>query len=275
MSPHTLRLLAGPVTRDETIPLGCSGTMAARVHQPPAGPATPDTPLVLHLHGGAFVRGDLETGAPSADLLAAAGGVAVSIDYPLAPASPFPAAIEASYLALLWLVRQRRRLAHARSPVVVSGVDAGANIAAGLAMVARDRGGPELAGQILLSPMLDACVATQSQRDARNGPVGCVCADGWRAYLSRPADALHPYAAPAQSQRQQGLPPALLLTAEDDPLRDETRAHAARLEQAGVPARLHVLPAPTRLPSAYRERLPQRLLQALREPIQSFFLSLR
>ena len=233
-------------------------------------------PLILHLHGGTFVGGSLESGAAVAGVLAATGAVVASLDYPLAPAHPFPHAVEAAHRALVWLARQKRRLAGPKTALFVAGEDAGGNIAAAVAMVARDRGGPALAGQILLSPMLDPCVGTESQRKAKAGPVGCPCADGWRAYLSNADDALHPYAAPAQSARQAGLPPALLLTAADDPLRDETRAHAERLLKAGVKARLHVVPAPTGWPRAYREPLSamsESCAAALRNAVKTFLAS--
>jgi acetyl esterase/lipase len=100
--------------------------------------------------------------------------------------------------------------------------------------------------------------------------VGCPCADGWRAYLADADDALHPYAAPAQSLRQGGLPPALLITASDDPLRDETRAHAERLQRAGVKARLHVVPAPTGWPLGFRQPLSESCATALRSALKSF-----
>jgi len=175
--------------------------------------------------------------------------------------------------ALVWLAREKRRLAGAKVALFVAGEEAGGNLAAAIAMMARDRGGPALAGQILISPMLDVCVATASQRDARNGPVGCPCADGWRAYLPNAEDALHPYAAPAQSLRQAGLPPALLVTAADDPLRDETREHAERLQYAGVKTRLHVVPAPTGWPMSLNRPLSESCAAALRSAVKSFLAS--
>jgi acetyl esterase len=216
--------------------------------------AEPDdtTPLVLHFHAGAFVDGNLAEGETVAGLLADAGAVVVSVDYPLAPRHPFPQAVEAGHDALTWLERNRRRLAAPRSPLYLAGEEAGGNLAAALAMVARDRAGPALAGQILLSPMLDACIATASQRDAKCGPVGCRWADGWRAYLARDDDALHPYAAPGQSMRLAGLPRTLLVSAADDPLRDETQAFHHRLKSAGVAVELTLLEAKTGWPLSYQ-----------------------
>jgi len=208
-------------------------------------------PLVLHFHAGAFIAGTLDDGATVAGLLADAGALVLSIDYPLAPAHPFPQAVEAGYDALGWVERHRRRLATPRSPIYVAGEEAGGNLAAAVAMVARDRAGPDLAGQILLSPMLDACVATASQRDAKAGPVGCRWADGWHTYLAREDDALHPYAVPARSMRLAGLPRTLLVSAADDPLRDETQAFHHRLRDAGVPVELALLDVKTGWPLSY------------------------
>lgn len=245
-------------------------TLNARIH--PA--ASSDSPaLVLHFHGGAFVGGSLDDGAEVAALLADAGAAVVSLDYPLAPAHPFPEAVEAGYDALQWADRQRRRLAGAQAPLYVAGEDAGGNLAAAVAMVARDRAGPKLAGQILLSPMLDPCVATASQRDANEGPVGCRCSDGWQAYLARCDDVQHPYAVPGRSMRLAGLPPALLITATDDPLRDETQAFHHRLGAAQVPAELALFDAPTGWPLSHRQGNGAAWAAALRARLRRFLSS--
>lgn len=209
------------------------------------------SPLVVHFHAGAFVAGSLESGAGVARLLADAGAVVMSVDYPLAPAHPFPQAVEAGYAALIWAFKARQKLAGKGAPVFVAGEEAGGNLAAAVALMARDQQELQLAGQILLSPMLDPCLATASLRCADAGPVGCTWADGWHQYLSRLEQAAHPYAAPGNALRLAGLPPSLLLTAQDDPLRDEALAYAERLKLAGLPIRLAVLPGPTGWPKTY------------------------
>jgi len=208
-------------------------------------------PLVLHFHGGHFDAGDLDSGRVVAQMLADAGAVVASIDYPLAPEHPFPAAAEAGYEALAWLHRQRARLAGPNAALWVAGEEAGGNLAAAVAMMARDRQEPALAGQILLSPMLDPCLATASLRKAEAGPVGCRWADGWHRYLGRALDGEHPYAAPARASRLADLPRTLLVTALDDPLRDETRDYAKRLRAAGVQVEEAVLGGPTGWPCSF------------------------
>lgn len=214
--------------------------LAVRVgvyHDRAARPA----PLVLHLPGGAFMHTSRDR--PVAALLAEAGAVVVSADYPAGIAHPFPAALEAMY-ALLSDLRDRSGYWAARaSPLFVAGEEAGGNLAAALTLMARDRLGPPIAGQILLSPMLDAGMATCSFRDAEAGPVGCRWADGWTAYLGGPQDAAHPYAVPACGTRLHRLPPALVITTPDDPMRDECLAYAGRLKQAGVAIHARALAA--------------------------------
>lgn len=269
---------------DLLLPLATGESRAARLYRRRAGasdaaadPGLSAPPLVLHFHGGAFVGGDLGTGACVATLLAEAGAVVVSIDYPLAPSAPFPAAVETGHAALCALARQRRRWAHAASPVYVAGEEAGGNLAAGVALRHRDAGGPALAGQLLFSPMLDACTATASLRAAGAGLPSCRLARGWREYLSRPDDALHPYAAPARALRLAGLPPALIVTADDDPMRDEAAEWVARLLAAGVDARCVRLVEPTGWPSSFDERATDGApwQAAVLAPLQRFFAATR
>lgn len=254
---------------DETLPLASGAALAVR-RWPGAEPARSGA-WILHLHGGAFVGGSLDSGAPVAQLLAESAAQVVSLDYPLAPANPFPQAAEAAHAALLALDRQRRRVAP-HAPLLVAGEEAGGNIAAAAALMARDRAGPLLAGQILLSPMLDACIGTASQRASRDGPLGCRCADGWRAYLPEAGDAVHPYATPADSVRLAGLPPGLLITANDDPQRDETLAFDRRLRAAGVASRAVLLPMRTGWPCslAMPDNSQAAWITPLRETLRHF-----
>jgi acetyl esterase len=210
-------------------------------------------PLVLHFHGGAFVTGDLDSGACMARLLAEVGAVVVSVAYPLAPEHRFPEAVEAGYAALEWTYKQRNKLGGKGAPVYLAGDEAGGNLAAAVALVARDRGHPPLAGQILVAPMLDPCVGTASLRETQECMAGCKWADGWQQYLRGPMDAEHPYAVPGKATRLVGLPPALILTGADDPMRDEAMAYAQRLRDAGIAVTSSLMPTQTGWPDSLTE----------------------
>jgi acetyl esterase len=237
----------------QTLSLPGAPPLALRVlgHKPRSGAL----PLVLHFHGGAFVSGDLDSGACLAELLAGSGAVVASLAYPLAPEHRFPQALEAGYGALEWLYKHRARLAGKDAPLFVAGEEAGGNIAAAIALMVRDRAHPPLAGQILVSPLLDPCNATASLRESMGECVQCKWADGWQQYLRGPMDAEHPYAVPALAQRLGGLPPALILTGGDDPMRDAALAYAERLRGAGIDVQSRVLGAGTGWPDSLAEPL--------------------
>jgi acetyl esterase len=161
-------------------------------------------PLVLHFHGGNFASGGLDSGECLAELLVDTGAIVASLDYPLAPAHRFPDAVEAGHATLEWLYKQRTRLAGTGAALYVAGEEAGGNLAAAVAMIARDRAGPPLAGQILVAPMLDPCAATASLRENLGTQTCCQWAAGWQQYLRGPMDAEHPYAVPARALRLAG-----------------------------------------------------------------------
>ncbi len=213
-------------------------------------------PLVLHFHGGTFICGNLDNGRNVARLLAGAGAVVVSVDYPLAPESPFPEPIEVGYAALEWLYKQRVKLGGKGAQVYLAGEEAGGNLAAGVALIARDRAHPPLAGQILLSPMLDPCAGTASLRKATNDSAECRWATGWEKYLSCPSNAMHPYAVPSGSLRLSSLAPALVLVGPDDAMRDEAMTFAGRLRAAGIDVTSSVLPGAANWPKALYDPEP-------------------
>jgi acetyl esterase len=253
-SPHSSAFSSAgtwPDGLDQQIAISPDRQLDVRVYGRHPDSLVEPAPLVLHFHAGAFVAGSLDQGACIAGLLADAGAVVISVDYPLAPAHPFPEAVETGYAALGWAWKARHKLAGRNAPLFIAGEEAGGNLAAAIALMARDQDAPRLAGQILLSPMLDACMATASLRDAHAGPVGCTWADGWHQYLPRQEHAGHPYAAPGAALRLSGLPPTLLITAGDDPLRDETLSFAGRLRTAGVTVQEAVLPPVTGWPLSY------------------------
>ena len=228
---------------------GATGHVPARLYRGDALTKAP--PLVLHLHGGSFLGGSLVTGQTIATLLAEAGAVVVSADYSRANEHPFPRALQLSYEILGCVCGQRANWADKKSTLFVAGEEAGGNLAAGLALMCRDQHFGALQGQILLSPMLDPFMATGSFRKAGMKPTGCQWSDGWNRYLGFGANACHPYAAPAYCERLAGVAPALVVTADDDPMRDESLRYAKRLKAAGVNVRESVLTTETGWPATY------------------------
>ncbi|GAA0896809.1 alpha/beta hydrolase [Pseudonocardia zijingensis] len=214
------------------------------VFSPEAGEARP---ALLYMHGGGFVLGDADGDKELPALLAAEiGAVVVSVDYRLAPESPFPAAIEDCYAALRWLAEHASELGVDDTRIGIGGVSAGGGLAAGTALLARDRGGPALRFQFFDVPELDDRLETPSMRRFVDTPLwnrpNAVAS--WRHYLGPAAgnDAVSSYAAPARAVDLSGLPPAYISVCEFDPLRDEGIAYAQRLVQHGVPAELHLYP---------------------------------
>jgi acetyl esterase len=197
-------------------------------------------PAIVYFHGGLFNCGRVEDAAAIAEALSAHSVVAC-VDYPLAPQLHFPATVEIAYEALLWVAAQGTRLGANNKHLLVAGDQAGGNLAAVVAMMARDRGlgvdHAQLTGQVLISPMLDPQQATPSMQSAAD----CPCRKAWSDYLGCVSNAAHPYAAPLLSRRLAGLPPALVMSADNDPLRDEAEQYAAKLIAAGVPVRVRRL----------------------------------
>lgn len=210
-------------------------------------------PLVVHFHGGAFVSGDLDNGCTVAGLLEAAGARVISVGYPL---TPFPQPLETGYAVLQWAYKQRTRLAGPGAQIYLAGEEAGGNLAAGVALMARDQSHPPLAGQILISPMLDPCVGTASLRAATGTATACKWADGWFKFLGCTRDAEHPYAVPGAAQRLTGLPHSLVMVGSEDPMHDEALAYAARLEAAGLAVTRHVFNQAQQWPEALLQPAP-------------------
>lgn len=214
--------------------------------------ADPKGVLAVHFHGGNLIDGTLDDGLAMARLLQSAGAVVVSMAYPPALHQPFPAGLDAGRAVLVWASRRLGRLAGKGARLFLAGEEGGANLAAGLAMQVRDQRCTLLSGQILVSPMLDPRMGTASMRAGMAGRTCCQWAQGWRAYLDCGQAADHPYALPARSIRLAGLPPSLIITAEDDLMRDEATAFAERLAKAGTPCRCEVLDAATGWPLGLR-----------------------
>jgi acetyl esterase len=220
---------------DLAIP-GPASPLPARLYRPAA--AAGGLPLLVFFHGGGFVFGSLDShydGLCRA-ICGEARAVVLSVDYRLAPEHPFPAATEDCAMATRHAAAQATAWGADPARLVVAGGSAGGNLAAVTALRLRDEGGPKLAGQLLIYPVVDLPAPTPSYRDFAEGH-HLTAADMrwfWEQYLADPADGAHPYAAPLRAASLAGLPPAHLLTAEYDPLRDEGEAYAAALRKAGV-----------------------------------------
>jgi len=203
----------------------------------------------MYFHGGGWIGADVAGNDGLTYTMAAESGtVAVSVDYRLAPENPFPAGLDDCYAAFLWTVENAAELGIDPERIGVGGDSAGANLAAGVSLMARDRGGPTPSFQFLRVPAFDDRLDTPSVAELTDTPIlnGSDLPIVWDFYLGGPGrrggpDVSH-YAAPARAQDLTGLPPAYVCVSEFDPLRDEAIAYAQRLVQAGVPTELHLVP---------------------------------
>jgi acetyl esterase len=238
----SLRMLTGPGeavahVEDRTV-AGAAGEIPARLYRPDG--ATP-LPLLVYFHGGGWVLGGLESHDVTLRSLANASGCAVlAIDYRLAPEHKFPAAVDDCYAAASWAVANAAALGVDAGRVAVGGDSAGGNLTAVVTQLARDRMGPPLRFQLLVYPATDVAYDTPSYRENATGYF--LELEGMRwfydLYLRSDADRADPRASPLRATDLHGLPPALVITAEFDPLRDEGEAYARRLREAGVPVTL-------------------------------------
>lgn len=212
---------------------GPAGDLAVRIYTPEGdGPHR----LVVFFHGGGFVLGTIDThDALARALTNRADAVVVSVDYRLAPEHPFPAAPEDCYAAVQWVAEQAGQLNARVETLAVAGDSAGGALAAVVCQMSADRGGPAIAYQMLLYPVGDCDFETASYRDNGQGYflTRPMMEWFWRHYLGT-ADAGQPYCAPLRRASLAGLPPASVVTAEYDPLRDEGEAYGQALAAAGI-----------------------------------------
>lgn len=205
-----------------------------------------ENPGIFYIHGGGFVVGDAETDVVLPSQLASElGAVVVSVEYRLAPEAPFPAGLHDCFAALQWTAKNHVELGFDAERLAIGGVSAGAGLAAAVALLARDRGGPTLAFQLLDIPELDDRLETVSMTEFVDTPVWNRpnAIQSWRHYLGDHADGeVSQYAAPARADDLSGLPSAYISVCDLDPLRDEGIIYAQRLTQAGVPTELHMYP---------------------------------
>ncbi len=201
-------------------------------------------PGILDIHGGGFTTGtvELQHGAVS-QMAREVNAVVATVDYRLAPEYPYPAGLDDCYAALEWLASESCELGIDPQRIAVFGSSAGGGLAAALALLARDRGGPSLCFQYLGVPELDDRLSTASMQTFVDTPIfnRNGAANSWEAYLGDKRDVSF-YAAPARATDLKGLPPAFISTMEFDPLRDEGIIYALHLLEAGVSVELHQYP---------------------------------
>jgi acetyl esterase len=220
--------------RELKIP-GPAGEVPIRAYYPKS---EAPSPALVYFHGGGWVLGDLESHDHVCRALAnSVSCVVLSVDYRLAPEHKFPAAVHDSYAATAWIADHADELGIDASRIAVGGDSAGGNLAAVVSQIARDSGGPKVIFQLLIYPGTDMLMNLPSIDENADGPLLTKAAMHWfvNHYLNGEKDRTDPLASPLLASNLQGLPPAFIITAECDPLRDEGEAYALRLEEAGVP----------------------------------------
>jgi acetyl esterase/lipase len=241
-----LPAVEGVTSQDQFAP-GLQGDPAVRVRVYRPNDQPSKLPALFWIHGGGYVMGDIEQDDRlMKQLVKRIGCVAVSVDYRLAPEHPFPAPVEDCYTGLMWLFAHANQLGVEPSRIAIGGASGGGGLAAGLALLARDRGEVQVAFQLLIYPMID---------DRNVTPASYAITDprmwnresnrlGWKAYLGRDGGGAEvpPYAAAARATDLANLPPAYIPVGALDLFVDENIEYAQRLIQAGVPTELHVYP---------------------------------
>ncbi len=230
------RMVSLPKVEDRRIP-GPAGEILVRIYYPPnPGPL----PVIVYYHGGGWVVGSIGTHDVLTRYLAkTSGAIVVSADYRLAQEHPFPAAVEDTYAALQWVSREASTFGGDPDEVFVAGDSAGGNLAAVVCLKAKDLHGPGIRGQVLLYPATNlSSLDTPSIHHFGKGYFLTKEAMEWliSRYVPEPQERTNPYVSPLLARDLGGLPPALVITAQFDPLRDEGEAYGERLREAGVPA---------------------------------------
>jgi acetyl esterase len=196
-------------------------------------------PVLLFIHGGVWIAGDFENHKRLVrDLVVGSGAAAVFVEYTPIPDAVFPTQVEQNYAAAKWIAQHGAEIGVDGSRMAVAGNSVGGDMSAALTLMAKDRGGPSIRLQVLLIPATDTNFETGSYRSFDTGRflARAFMQFGWNIYAPDEKTRKNPYAAPLQASIDQlrGLPPALVITAENDPLRDEGEAYARKLKEAGV-----------------------------------------
>lgn len=233
LAPPVDPLLSVKRVEDRSIP-GPDGEIPIRLYYP-AGDAPFAT--LVYFHGGGWVIGDLDTHHGFCHALAKTSGcLVVAVDYRLAPEHRYPAAVEDAYAATQWIAENSELIQADPDRFAVCGDSAGGHLAAVVSLMARDRKGPRIDLQILIYPITDCSFDTPSYEENREGYM--LTRDlmkwFWNHFINDESEADDPYASPLRARNFSNLPPALILTAEYDPLRDEGEAYGKKLQEAGV-----------------------------------------
>lgn len=238
-SPHVLK-------EDRTVPGPAdSPQVRVRIYRPAASTGT--LPGFFWIHGGGYVLGTLEQDDVSMQhIVEEVGCVAVSVEYRLAPEHPFPAPVEDCYAALKWMYNHAAELGVDASRIAVSGGSAGGGLAAGLVLLARDRGEVPVAFQQLIYPMIDNLNSSQSSEEFASAPIWSRRDNqgGWEAYLGANSKSSNasPYTAASRATDLTNLPPTYIAVGSLEVFLDEDVEYALRLAHVGVPVELHVYP---------------------------------
>ena len=236
--------IPGVATSDHYAP-GPDGApdVMVRIYQPETRPAV--LPALLWIHGGGFVIGNVQGDDLKAKGLALGlNCVVASVEYRLAPEHPYPAPLEDCYAALKWLAANVEQFGINRDRIAIGGASAGGGLAAGLGLLARDRGEVPVCYQLLIYPMIDDSNVAQASADVPDAPLWTRANNliGWRSYLAQEpgSEGVSAYAAPIRAEDVAGLPPTYIGVGTPDLFRDEDIAYAQRLMKAGVKTELHV-----------------------------------
>jgi len=214
------------------------GEVPVRIYRPPSLKPGQLAPCILYMHGGGWVLGSADThDCITAEIAESTGAIVVSVDYLLAPEHPFPAGFNQCRAALDMLSREPAAFGIDGRRIAVAGDSAGANLAAALALAVRGEGGPALAAQALIYPVLGTDMSLPSYRQNATAPMlkPEEMAFYWSHYLGGEPLTGNPYAEPRIAADLSGLPPSLIWTAGHDPVRDDGAVYARRLSEAGVP----------------------------------------
>jgi acetyl esterase len=222
---------------DRTLSVGPTGEVRVRIIRP-LGPRG-DLPAVIYFHGGGWVVGGPDThDRPVREIASGSGAAVLFVDYARSPEARYPVALEQGYATAKWVAEHGQQLGVDPERVAVAGDSSGANLATAVALLARQRGGSALSGQVLLMPTADAGFDTASYDEFAGGPFLTRALMGWfwDHYAPDPEARREATAAPLRATVDQlrGLPPALVVTAENDVLRDEGEAYAHKMMVAGV-----------------------------------------